>query len=68
MKKSIPPLLKHEDHQVTIQPSINAHHSAYYHCIECNKWVAWLSWGETQKAKQLGLLKPLKLFDAADVL
>lgn len=56
-KKSTPPLIKHEKHQVEIRLSKDAKkHSAFYHCVECNKWVAWVSKRDFETAKKLGLI------------
>jgi hypothetical protein len=58
MKKvSTPPLVKHKDHQIKILPSAGTKHAAMYHCIDCNKWVAWLSKADSEQARQLGLLE-----------
>lgn len=57
MKKSTPPLLKHQDHQVEIKIS-NHHNGAFYHCQTCLKHIAWLSKQEVERALKLGLIKP----------
>jgi len=57
MKKSTPPLLKHQDHQVEIKIS-NHHNGAFYHCVTCLKHIAWLSKQEVETALKLGLINP----------
>jgi hypothetical protein len=51
----VPPMEKHKDHEVEIQPGVGRH-AAQYWCVKCNKWIAWVSKIESQKAKELGLL------------
>lgn len=55
-RKPIPPLIKHQHHQVEIQPS-TAHNYAKYYCRDCNKFIAWLSKYEVQKAQELKMIK-----------
>lgn len=55
MSKSIPPLLKHQDHQVEVRTT-HHHNGAFYHCVSCSKWIAWLSKQEVKEAAKLGLL------------
>jgi hypothetical protein len=52
--KSVP-LAFHEHHKVVIKPSNKLPGQAYYYCVGCRKWVAWLSKKDTQTAKELGL-------------
>ena len=56
MKKSTPPLIKHQDHRVEIRLVSGDKHYAKYHCVDCNKWVAWVGRAETTKALELGLV------------
>ena len=32
----------------------------YYYCVDCNKWVAWLSKEATNQATELGLIETPK--------
>lgn len=57
MRKPFHPLDKHKDHQVEIRRSPKAHGMYFYHCIECNKWVAWLSQADIASARELGLIQ-----------
>lgn len=57
MSKSIPPLIKHKDHQVEIVLVFNSKHYGKIHCVTCNKWVMWLSQQEVNQALQLGLVE-----------
>lgn len=38
----IVPLERHADHQVEIRPGVG-HNAAQYWCLQCNKWIAWIS-------------------------
>lgn len=60
-KKSTPPLIKHQDHEIIIVASGNSTHSAKYHCVTCNKFVAWLKKDEAELAASLGLINELDL-------
>ena len=60
-KKPTPPLIKHRDHEVVILLSNNLKHAAKYHCITCNKFVAWLSREDAIEAERLGLINDLDL-------
>ena len=53
--KSVP-LAFHEHHRVEIRPSDKLKGQGYYWCLNCHKWVAWLSKKDTKKAIELGLL------------
>ena len=55
-KKSIPPLIKHQDHRVEVQSS-TAHNLAKYYCVDCQVFVCWLSKPEAQKAYESKLVK-----------
>ena len=58
MKQSTPPLIKHRDHQIEMRPTRpESKHAAIYHCVDCNKWVAWVSKADAEQAKRLGLFK-----------
>lgn len=59
MSKSQPPLIKHADHTVKIVLLSDSKHYAKYHCVDCNKWVAWVSREETNQALELGLVDEL---------
>lgn len=54
--KPIPPLIKHRDHQVEIQPS-TAHNFAKYYCRDCGVFIAWLSRQEVVRARELNLFE-----------
>ena len=56
MKKSTPPMIKHAQHNVEIRLYTGGRHSAYYRCLDCDKFVAWLSRDETNQALTLGLV------------
>jgi hypothetical protein len=56
MKRSTPPLIKHQDHEVEIRLATQANHAARIHCVTCNKFVMWLSHKETELAEQQGLI------------
>jgi hypothetical protein len=56
IRKSTPPLEKHSSHRVEIKLVSGGRHFAKYHCIDCNKWVAWVSKRETNTALKLGLV------------
>jgi hypothetical protein len=53
----VPPLLKHESHNVEIRLYTGPKHTAYYRCIDCDKWVSWLSRSETNQALELNLIE-----------
>lgn len=55
MKKPFIPLEKHATHEVEIR-LVSGKHFAKYHCVTCNKWVAWLSKQDTDNALKLGLV------------
>lgn len=59
LSKPIPcdPLEKHNLHTVKIVLSNNGTHYAKYHCVDCNKFVAWLSRKQTNQALELGMVK-----------
>ena len=54
--KIFEPLKLHATHPIEIRFNNHGPHASYYHCLLCNKWVAWLSKKDTKKAEQLGLL------------
>ena len=56
MKKSTPPLEKHATHNVEIRLYTKGKHAAYYRCLDCNKFVSWLSRDETNQALKLDLI------------
>ena len=47
---------KHDTHQVVVKLVSSSHHYAKLHCVECNKWVKWLTREETNTALKLGLV------------
>lgn len=51
-----PPLEKHASHQVEIQPVTSGKHQAKYFCLDCHKWIAWVSKQDYETAKELGLI------------
>lgn len=53
------PLVKHNNHNVIIKKLHSGPHHAKYHCIDCNKFVAWVSQLDFEKAKDLGLVNDL---------
>jgi hypothetical protein len=53
-KLKIAPLERHANHQVEIRPGV-AHNAAQYWCLDCNKWVAWVSKQDADAARRLGL-------------
>lgn len=55
MTKSTPPLVKHQDHQIEIRLT-HHHNGAFYHCLTCQKHVAWLSKNQVHLAKKLGII------------
>ena len=55
MKKPFIPLEKHATHEVEIR-LVSGKHFAKYHCVTCNKWVAWLSKQDSDNALKLGLV------------
>lgn len=57
--KSTPPLERHSSHNVEIRLVSGGRHFAKYHCVDCNKWVAWLSERDTNNALKLGLVNEL---------
>ena len=38
-----PPLIRHQHCQVEVRPSTNARHYAQYYCLDCQKFIAWIS-------------------------
>ncbi len=56
-RKPTPPLIKHSDHQIENRPTTGMNHADMYHCVTCNKWVAWLSKKDTEVARSLSLLE-----------
>jgi len=57
LKCKTPPLEKHSNHQVEIKLVSTYKHYAKYHCLTCNKFVAWLSKNDTDTALKLGLVE-----------
>jgi len=55
-KKPQPPLVRHLNHQVEVQPS-TAHNYAKYYCRDCGMFVSWLSKIEAQRAREQGLIR-----------
>ncbi len=55
-KKSTPPLIKHANHQVKIILEQDSKHAARYHCVTCNKFVAWVGKQELIQAQELGMI------------
>jgi hypothetical protein len=53
----IPPLEKHDSHNVEIRLISQGKHYAKYHCIDCDKFVSWLSKRDTNAALSLGLIE-----------
>lgn len=51
------PLAFHQYHTVEIRPSTKLPHEAYYWCLDCKKWVSWVSKREVSQARKIGLLK-----------
>jgi hypothetical protein len=51
------PLAFHQDHRVEVRPAPKMPGQGYYHCLDCNKWVAWLTKKDSESARQMGLLK-----------
>lgn len=54
-QNKIPPLEKHKNHQVEIRPGVGKHLAQYW-CLDCNKWIAWVSKKDYAAAKELGLV------------
>lgn len=46
----------HDTHEVEIILVTTAHHYAKLHCVECNKWIKWLTRAETNAALELNLV------------
>jgi hypothetical protein len=55
MKKSTPPLVRHQGHRAVIRPS-TAHNFYAYFCEDCGVFVSWLSKSEVARARELDLL------------
>jgi len=53
--KSVP-LVKHANHTVKIVLVTGSKHYGKYHCVDCNKWIAWASRAEINRALELGLV------------
>lgn len=55
------PLAYHHYHNVvvklTTKKSSRMFGQGYYYCIDCEKWVAWLSKRDTNRALKLGLIE-----------
>jgi hypothetical protein len=51
-----PPLERHSSHNVEIRLVSGYKHSAKYHCIDCDTFVAWVSKKDTNTALKLGLV------------
>ena len=58
MKKSTPPLIKHQEHRVEIRPTATKHPAQYW-CLDCNKHIAWLSKQEAEFAEKNGLISEM---------
>lgn len=54
------PLVRHQYHNTEIRASGKLRGQGYYHCLDCNKWIAWLSKSASEDARKLGLLKETK--------
>lgn len=50
---------KHDTHNVVIKLVTGSHHYGKIHCLDCNKWVKWLTREETNQALKLGLVNEL---------
>jgi hypothetical protein len=51
------PLVRHQYHRTEIRASTKLQGQGYYHCLDCNKWIAWLSKPASEQARKIGLLK-----------
>lgn len=47
---------KHDTHECVVKLVSDSHHYAKLHCVECDKWVKWLTREETNIALELGLV------------
>jgi len=58
------PLAYHNYHNVVIKLTTKKDSKmfgqGYYYCVDCNKWVAWLSKEATNQATELGLIETPK--------
>lgn len=50
-------MVRHEYHNTEIRSSDKLQGQGYYYCLDCNKWVAWLSKSDSEQARQMGLMK-----------
>jgi hypothetical protein len=55
-KRSISPLIKHANHNVEVRLVSGSNHYGKIHCVDCNKWVTWLSRAEVNLALEQGLV------------
>ena len=55
-KKSVPPLVKHKEHNVVIQKVEKGHHVAQYYCLDCKLHVAWISQAHLRIAEILDMV------------
>lgn len=46
----------HKDHSVKVLNSAKLRGQCYYYCMDCNKWVGWLSREDSKLARELGLV------------
>jgi hypothetical protein len=51
------PLEYHKDHDIEVRRSDKLMGQSYYWCVDCKKWVAWLSKKDTALAEKHGLIK-----------
>jgi hypothetical protein len=70
MKKSTPPLVKHQSHQVEIRAVRGSKHYGKYWCLDCDMWISWISKTELDQAQALGIVveDPVKNIKAGDIL
>ena len=55
------PLVRHQYHRTEIRASDKLHGQGYYYCLDCRKWIAWLSKKDSEQARHMGLLNNHKL-------
>lgn len=66
MGRKIEPYKIHEHHHVEIMPTYKAN-GFYYKCLNCDKFVGWLSKSEVQQAENLGLVTRRRLISAREL-
>ena len=53
------PLAYHQYHRTDIRESDKLKGQCYYYCLDCKKWIAWLSKRDSQQARDMKLVNQI---------